>query len=1475
MRSKWLKLALAAGMALGSVMVYAEGGGPAGPAPRVLTFSPAGLHAERGASASTIEMDGCTSRVERVGAPDLPRQLYRLVVPRDLEVSEINLGDVSWEEIPGLFNVEAVAKPTPLNGLELPVPPVADPMIYESTNFYPVDPIELIADEFRFGYRVVTLAVYPLRYSPAAKRLELMTQVDFSLAGKSRPAGAFAPRRRSVQAQQMVQAALGHLVKNPEELAGFAPETATDGGEKDASAGGEGLASEWPSMDGLPVDYLIITSDELAPAFEPLAEWKRSRGWNTEIRTASEIAARYAGVDPQEKIRNFIIDAGELWGSSFVLLGGDVNQVPVRFALWDYYSGALTWRPTDLYYATAEGNWNANGNAQFGESDDESDLAADFFLGRAPVENLDECEIFVDKVLRYEKTPPSGFAESSLLMGAALSTGNPNWGQTIKQAIYENDLPAGYDTLRLYNPIYEGDALLTSSSAYDALEEGYHYVNHADHSNPLAMGTGAKFGGGFIYSNEVIGLGNGDRCGIVFSLGCSPNAFDSASISEAFLNAPDGGAVAFIGNISTGWSSQTIQDRAFFDEIFENHVTQLGEAFTLSRESMNGAYYRGVMNLLGDPAMVLWTAEPGKLSVNHRKSLTTGPEEVWVGVKDTATGQAVSGARVTLYKKDEVLVSGTTDAAGEVTLDVSCDSKGAIELVVTSQDYRPHVSSLPVYPDKNAQLFVAAQELDDDTKGASDGNTDGRADAGETIEDFLSITNGGDSSVYSVTAQVTSLTPGVTVVAKKVEVGTLKAGETALGKGLVLSCAESIGPETWVELKATFFGNTLTIGGLSKKTQWLGEDTFGFVVHRPEVFVNATRIVDDGSGQSQGNGNGIAEAGEIIELYPELANEGYGAARAVSTFAEGSAHLVVHKYKAYYGDLPTRKAISSKDPIVVELTADFGGRERLTFTISDRYRTLVSTELDFVVPNPPTNLRFESGADYILLKWDPAQWSGRPDRLGCHVYRRAAGTHAFERLSVLVQSGATIYRDEDVASAPSYEYYVTSVDTSGNESLASETLSAWTTWPQQPGWPKKLSAQPSTATAIDIDGDGEQEVFLAARDGMIYAFRYDGLELVDLDGNPTTTSGYVDLGGSADPWAAPSIADLDGDGTFEMVVTSRGGEDTLYAFSILREGEPVALAGWPVSFASGEGRSLTEPTLADVDGDGGAELCFVAERQGTVHLLDATGQDLPGWPKTAALGGWSYSSPVLVDLDGDGDLEIVAAGRNGKVFIWHHDGQAFAGWEQPFDSGRSDVGSPALGDLDGDGALEIVVNLGARVFALELDQSSVSGWEGGKSYPPQEYRLASPALGDVDGDGALEVFLTTMEGVSAWDSDGSVLAGSWPVDLGTEDETSSSPAIADIDGDGIPEIVVGYGDKHVHAFEADGSIAGRWPAPVDASVGASPTIADLDGDGDLEILVGAGESLYIWDSTGSWPETLIEWGTIHGNARHNGLYEAE
>src|SRR2546428_10126951 len=85
---------------------------------------------------------------------------------------------------------------------------------------------------------------------------------------------------------------------------------------------------------------------------------------------------------------------------------------------------------------------------------------------------------------------------------------------------------------------------------------------------------------------------------------------------------------------------------------------------------------------------------------------------------------------------------------------------------------------------------------------------------------------------------------------------------------------------------------------------------------------------------------------------------------------------------------------------------------------------------------------------------------------------------------------------------------------------------------------------------------------------------------------------------------------------------------------------------------------FVNPAIADLDGDGTPEV--IAGTGGyLVHALDRRGREPRGWAKFT--GGWLIASPAVGDLDGAGFLEAAVHSREAGLYVWQTTSPSQAG----------------------------------------------------------------------------------------------------------------------------------------------------------------------------------------------------------------------
>ncbi|MFH2142671.1 MAG: C25 family cysteine peptidase [Bacteroidota bacterium] len=709
-----------------------------------------------------------------VGKPKLPVTIERILIPIDVKVDEIIINNTKTDSIAGDYFI-LPGQPDFIINEEKPNFVKPDTGTYNSPIAYPGELVEIVSEEMVMGYHIVTLQFNVVEYVPISKEIKVYTEIDYSIKYKNEPNIVSKPKYQSQRRYNIVKNIILDAISNDNEF-----DTNNGGAEYVIE---NNTRSEISTLNighfhddniNLIPDYIIITDNTLKPTFDELAEYKTLKGVPTIVVTLDEIVANYNGVDNAERVRNYLIDAYNNWGGGlYVLLGGDVEIVPARVcykSLNGYYTKA-----SDLYFSTTEGDWNTNQNSTFGEqvidgiglvADEIQDYYPEHFLGRASVNNIDEAETFVNKVIDYENyvdiVMGSNYANRVLLM----STFGVNTSLSIIQSdgdeyIYLNAYPNASDPNQM---------LLNRVNGLNEINNGkYNIVYHIDHSTELGMGLNYHINEGMTVG-DALNLTNEHYQHILFSNGCSPNTFVMSSISEGFLNNPNGGSVAYIGNSAEGYNTDIPQFTEFLHKIYGdgyqkdfhigsvfNHVAGYGKQDAYGSHPEGGPRKSRLrLNLLGDPEMPIWTEVPTiTLSVSHILTMYNECTNIAISVNNSfIIGEEVT---ICLYKQNEVYSYQNIIYDGSLitALFNECpNTPGQITVTVTCHNYIPSVTYIDVTPSPDAQLYIANIQYTETTVC----NYDNNVDAGENIDLTVSMENNGLSTAFDVNSSISAYT---------------------------------------------------------------------------------------------------------------------------------------------------------------------------------------------------------------------------------------------------------------------------------------------------------------------------------------------------------------------------------------------------------------------------------------------------------------------------------------------------------------------------------------------------------------------------------------------------------------------------------------------------------------------------------------------------------------------------------------------
>lgn len=236
----------------------------------------------------------------------------------------------------------------------------------------------------------------------------------------------------------------------------------------------------------------------------------------------------------------------------------------------------------------------------------------------------------------------------------------------------------------------------------------------------------------------------------------------------------------------------------------------------------------------------------------------------------------------------------------------------------------------------------------------------------------------------------------------------------------------------------------------------------------------------------------------------------------------------------------------------------------------------------------------------------------------------------------------------------------------------------------------------SHPTLVDIDNDGDLDLAIGELGGNINFYRN-----TDTTTNPRFTFEVEDLGSiNAGFVSHPTFVDIDNDGDFDLFVGESDGNINFYR-NTGTAGEPI-FSLETESFAAIDVGIRSSPTFADVDADGDFDL-LVGENDGNINFYRNTGTATnPNFvvvtENLASIDVGDISALSFVDIDNDGDLDLFVGESRGNINFYRRTGTAigsiptFTLETDNFSSiSIGTVSVPTFADIDNDGDSDLFV----------------------------------------------------------------------------------------------------------------------------------------------------------------------------------------
>jgi hypothetical protein len=794
-----------------------------------------------------VIMEGTQENFE-VGKPALP-YFSRLIALPENKDPEVSILEMDKKVIEGVY-IPYPHQPPPYRDVRASF--VLDEEIYSGKFLYPEDWVKMGFPSIMRDVRLSPLFIYPVRWNPATSELiyirSITLRVEYSKQAK----------KPKVRWSRGLTKSFIPLYKK---LLNFSS-----------------LYSGRREISG---SYLIVVYDDYYETLVPLKLWKIQRGIRTHLIKASEIATPLTF----DELRNYIEDAYFNWSDppEYVLLFGDADEIPPGIGI----GGAIT----DHLYTTLEGD----------------DYLPDLHIGRIPVNNVQEAELIVSKILMYERNPE------------LIDTLWFRSGMTISGSDYVDDYNAmrcagimiEYGGFLHVDSLFQSNGQNTVTNVLNGLNEGRSWLVYFGHG----FETGWSSVNPDFTNSHVYQLQNTKKLPVIVDIACSNGAFNYPGdcFAEAWLKAgsvgDERGAIGiFASTAPCAFFYTDTLGRGTFISYFIDSMFNYGAACDGGKFYMYqyfpeppGGTTEETMQLFdafGDPEIVLWSGVPDIPVVEFPDSIPIGYVQVPITVR-TDDLTPIGGALVSLTQDTLILDAGYTDNTGQVVLNINALIPDPITITVTAHNHLPFVDTI-IPSSEGPYVSPISYIVDDDTSGLSFGNGDSSINPGEIIELGLLVKNWGNATANAVSAILYPSDTSVNITVDSLYIGNLSPGDSLLAGDFVFDVVESL-PDGYI----LSFG--LKIFSSSGDT-WNFNPSF--TISSPLLSFENFTIVDS-------SGNGVIEPGETASLFVEIINRGHSIANQVEAILRTEdIHLFIIDSTSFYGSIPP-DSVSVGDEFIV------------------------------------------------------------------------------------------------------------------------------------------------------------------------------------------------------------------------------------------------------------------------------------------------------------------------------------------------------------------------------------------------------------------------------------------------------------------------------------------------------------------------------------------------------------------------------
>lgn len=497
-------------------------------------------------------------------------------LPFDQEKNCFNLKNSKYGAVtaPGMYQL-------PVRTINLVLPPGA---IYQNHS------ISLAGQSFIFAPEPIINPAFSssdgLLYSTAQTQFKQQTSFkgiqkwgDIQYASFQVLPASYDPLRKGYSVSEQVQIQLEYLLPK-DTPRNCLPPTLRDGSYFDNP---QDLHKFYRQSSQLIYDYLVVSTPQLYSAASELISFRESQGLECVFADIDDVLDSSQGLNPAEKLRNYLIQQYAVHPFCYLLLIGDLDTVPV--AMLTPEPDGFDTIPSDFYYSDLSSIFDTDGDDRlgeysFGEGDQDwlVDFTPELFVGRISTNSTNQVTAISSRIVAYEQSS-AAWKNKALLPAAFLNyqnegdeanflqTDGADYMELIKATII-NDM----QSTSLYEqtgvvPSHPSDYDLDSSTLRNLLDtQSYGILNWSAHGSATSSSRKVWLEDinsngipesyemewmGLVNRNTFDNLGNDDGM-VVFCASCYNGMIDhtSESLAEYVLIKK---GVATIGATRTGW----------------------------------------------------------------------------------------------------------------------------------------------------------------------------------------------------------------------------------------------------------------------------------------------------------------------------------------------------------------------------------------------------------------------------------------------------------------------------------------------------------------------------------------------------------------------------------------------------------------------------------------------------------------------------------------------------------------------------------------------------------------------------------------------------------------------------------------------------------------------------------------------------------------------------------------------------------